>query len=231
MLGIHGETLVIDWGLAKPLSRPTPVAEGDSAPAAPWPVSARALVQTRVGHTTGTAWYMSPEQAAGQTDRLGPATDVYTLGATLYRILTGQVPFDGPEEDEVRKLVQQGALPPPRQINPRVAPAPRGDLPEGDGDGTPRTATSRQSTWVTTSRAGSPRGRSRPDRPPVRGTGWPIQRSGAAKKKVVTVRPMPGSISMRSVTKGEIFSAVPTQGRLRTPGGGTRPGSPHISRG
>ena len=95
----------------------------------------------------------------------------------------------------------------------------------------PRTATSRQSTWVTTSRAGSPRGRSRPDRPPLRGTGWPIQRSGAAKKKVVTVRPMPGSISMRSVTKGEIFSAAPTQGRLRTPGGGTRPGSPHISRG
>ena len=53
----------------------------------------------------------------------------------------------------------------------------------------------------------------------------------SGQKKVVTVRPMPGSISMRSVTKGEIFSAAPTQGRLRTPGGGTRPGSPHISRG
>ena len=53
----------------------------------------------------------------------------------------------------------------------------------------------------------------------------------SGQKKVVTVRPMPGSISMRSVTKGEIFSAAPTQGRPRTPGGGTRPGSPHISRG
>ncbi|MBV8230573.1 MAG: serine/threonine protein kinase [Planctomycetaceae bacterium] len=123
MLGVHGETLVIDWGLAKPLGCPSPVDEGESSPAAPWPASARDLAQTEVGQNAGTPWFMSPEQVAGQPDWLSPATDVYTLGATLYMILTGQAPFDGQEADEVRKLVQQGILPPPRQLNRRIDPA------------------------------------------------------------------------------------------------------------
>ena len=204
MLGIHGETLVIDWGLAKPLGRPTPVAEGDSAPAAPWPASARDLAQTRVGHTVGTTWYMSPEQAAGQPDRLGPATDVYTLGATLYRILTGQVPFDGPEEDEVRKLVQQGALPPPRQINRRIAPAleaiclkAMAMAPEDRyvsaidlGDDIACWLAKRPVTARPTTAS-----RDRVADPAI----W------SGQKKVVTVRPMPGSISMRSVTTGKFY--------------------------
>ncbi|WP_406696400.1 serine/threonine-protein kinase [Singulisphaera sp. Ch08] len=123
MLGAHGETLVIDWGLAKPIGRPSPLDEGDSAQEVPWPATARTLPRTRVGHTSGTTWYMSPEQASGDSDRLGPATDVYTLGATLYMVLTGQAPFDGPDEDEVQKLVQCGALVAPRRINRKIAPA------------------------------------------------------------------------------------------------------------
>jgi serine/threonine protein kinase len=123
MLGAHGETLVIDWGLAKPFGRPSASDEGDPTPEAPWPASARDLPRTRVGHTSGTTWYMSPEQASGDPDRLGPATDVYTLGATLYMVLTGQAPFDGPDEDEVQKLVRRGAFVAPRQLNRKIAPA------------------------------------------------------------------------------------------------------------
>jgi len=123
MLGLHGETLVIDWGLAKPLGCPAPGDEGDSTPSDPWPVSARDLAATRVGQTVGTTWYMSPEQASGRPDQLGPATDVYALGATLYVCLTGRAPFEGSDEDEVQKQVQRGACPPPRQINRRIAPA------------------------------------------------------------------------------------------------------------
>jgi serine/threonine protein kinase len=48
---------------------------------------------TRTGEPIGTPRYMSPEQAAGQNDHIGPATDVYALGTLLYECLTGQVPF------------------------------------------------------------------------------------------------------------------------------------------
>jgi serine/threonine protein kinase len=122
MLGQHGETLVIDWGLAKSLGRPAPGDEGDSRSSDPWPVSARDLAATRVGQTVGTTWYMSPEQASGRPDELGPATDIYALGATLYMCLTGRAPFEGSDEDAVQKQVQQGAFPRPRQIYRRIAP-------------------------------------------------------------------------------------------------------------
>ena len=49
--------------------------------------------RTEQGTTIGTPAYMSPEQAGGLIDQLGPASDVYSLGASLYELLTGQLAF------------------------------------------------------------------------------------------------------------------------------------------
>ena len=65
---------------------------------------------------------MSPEQAAGRLGAVGPASDVYSLGATLYVMLTDRRPFDG-EPTEVLQNVQHGKFRAPREIKPRVPKA------------------------------------------------------------------------------------------------------------
>jgi serine/threonine-protein kinase len=124
MLGKYGETLVVDWGLAKPLARP-----GDPAPASPadepslHPASASGTGETLPGSVVGTPEYMSPEQAAGRWDIVGPASDIYGLGATLYAVLTDRPPVTGADVAERLHKVERGDIPPPRQVNPAVPPA------------------------------------------------------------------------------------------------------------
>ncbi len=76
-----------------------------------------------MGSVLGTPAFMSPEQALGQLENLGAPTDVYSLGATLYCVLTGQAPCHG-EKDIGRLLLRvvRGEIPPPRQVNAK-APA------------------------------------------------------------------------------------------------------------
>ena len=97
------------------------------------PSSASGSAETLPGTALGTPAYMSPEQAAGDLDRLGPRSDVYSLGATLYCLLTGKPPFEG-DVGEVLRKVGRGEFPRPRQLDPSDRPGARGDLPEGDGD-------------------------------------------------------------------------------------------------
>src|SRR5262249_38640127 len=78
---------------------------------------------TAMGDVLGTPAYMSPEQAAGRWSAVGPTSDVYSLGATLYYLATGQAPFHGPNKQEVLSTVQRGAFVSPRQL--------RRDVPGG----------------------------------------------------------------------------------------------------
>jgi len=84
MLGDFGETLVVDWGLAKVIGRPETVASHLPQ----LPVSAQSQSdETQPGSVIGTPVYMSPEQASGQVDEIGPRSDIYGLGATLINCL------------------------------------------------------------------------------------------------------------------------------------------------
>lgn len=90
---------VLDFGLARDLSQATGA--------------------TVSGTVLGTPAYMAPEQARGEVQAIDPRTDVYSLGATLYDLLTGCPPFDGTVAEVLLKVLQEDA-PPVRQRRPSL---------------------------------------------------------------------------------------------------------------
>jgi serine/threonine-protein kinase len=116
IVGKYGETLVVDWGPAKPTGSSYPEVVEQTL----MPSSASGSMETLPGSALGTPAYMSPEQAAGKLDQLGPASDVYCLGATLYCLLTGKAPFEGDDVGVLLRAVQQGDFLPPRRLDPRI---------------------------------------------------------------------------------------------------------------
>ena len=97
----EGIPKITDFGLAKRL-------ESDSR-------------QTETGQIMGTPCYMAPEQARGHTRDVGPAADVYSLGAILYEMLTGRPPFKGETPMETVRQVMHDDVVPPSRLVPRVA--------------------------------------------------------------------------------------------------------------
>jgi tetratricopeptide (TPR) repeat protein/tRNA A-37 threonylcarbamoyl transferase component Bud32 len=112
VLGDYGEAIVLDWGLARLLDQP----DSDSEEVPVQVTSDSGMDETMQGQVVGTPMYMAPEQAAGRLDQLGPATDVYGLGAILFEILTGRPPFLAAKTAAVLEQVLHGAPPRPREV-------------------------------------------------------------------------------------------------------------------
>ena len=120
LLGFYGETLVVDWGLAKPIGRKDPNVTLAAGDATLQPAAMSGTSETIAGTAIGTPAFMSPEQAAGRIEQVGPLSDVYSLGATLYALLIGQPAVNDPDVATVLHKVRHGDYPPPRQIDPKV---------------------------------------------------------------------------------------------------------------
>jgi eukaryotic-like serine/threonine-protein kinase len=116
MLGRYGETLVMDWGLAKRIG--TNDARGDAEGEAPSP-SPSPDDLTATGAVLGTPQYMSPEQVRGEPT--SPASDVFSLGLILYAILTGKSPY----ADAVLRggHLREAVVVPPRRREPGLSAA------------------------------------------------------------------------------------------------------------
>jgi hypothetical protein len=99
MIDDQGRPQIMDFGLAKRLDQDSKT--------------------TLEGALLGTPAYMSPEQARGEIDKVGPASDQYSLGAVLYEMITGQKPFDGPAVVVIARAANEEP-PAPRTINPQL---------------------------------------------------------------------------------------------------------------
>jgi WD40 repeat protein len=100
LLDKDGNPRVTDFGLAKKVEEPGGL--------------------TRSGTTVGTPSYMPPEQARGEHEKIGPAADVYALGATLYCMVTGRPPFQAASVMQTLFQVVAADPVPPRRLNPAV---------------------------------------------------------------------------------------------------------------
>jgi len=120
MLGKYGETMVVDWSLATTLDRSEPGSPDEQSEPPLRPTFRSAFEEEPAGTVCGTPAYMSPEQTDGGP--LGPQSDVYNLGATLYCLLTGKPPFEGDVRD-ILLAVRRGDFRPPRQLDHNIDPA------------------------------------------------------------------------------------------------------------
>jgi len=116
MLGEHGETLVMDWGLAKPYNQGVE----DSYISIIHQTKQSRPELTMVGAIVGTPAFMSPEQANAEEAMVGPLSDVFSLGTILYYLLAGQTAFSGRSTQEVLSKVRACNPTPPSQIKPNV---------------------------------------------------------------------------------------------------------------
>ena len=115
MLGDFGETLLLDWGLAKAIGQP----DTARAPSGPRTGASGSSSNTAAGTVMGTPTYMAPEMADGRAGEVDRRTDVYLLGATLYEIVTGKPPRQGNSRQELLELARTAQPAAPRRLSPR----------------------------------------------------------------------------------------------------------------
>ena len=101
LVAADGEPQVTDFGLARQLTKDSSL--------------------TLSGAVLGTPSFMAPEQAAGKTKEIAPASDVYSLGAILYYLLTGKPPFAAETLLDTLAQVLGGEVILPRTVNPRLS--------------------------------------------------------------------------------------------------------------
>ena len=117
MIGTYGETLVVDWGLAKVLDAPDLSASRCVSVLRSGGADSTA---TQDGNVLGSPPYMSPEMAEGRIGEEDVKTDIYLLGATLYQLLTNRPPRHGSSREEIINLARTTPPTPPRTVNPAV---------------------------------------------------------------------------------------------------------------
>jgi serine/threonine-protein kinase len=129
MLGDFSETWVVDWGLAKRMATQEkesafpPESRQEKTIAETITPSSSASPLTETGQALGTPSYMSPEQATGQLEQIGPATDIYALGAILYKLLTNTTPYKGSTAEILEQVKRGQAVPPATAVGRGVPPA------------------------------------------------------------------------------------------------------------
>ncbi len=114
LIDAEGRTYVSDFGLAKRLSSGSSDGNEDGATVAE--------NLTLSGAILGTPGYMAPEQAAGRRGEVSSATDIYSLGAILYAMLTGRPPFQAASAIDTVLMVREQDPLPPRMLNPNADP-------------------------------------------------------------------------------------------------------------
>ena len=111
MVGEFGETVLLDWGLARIKEAPEDTSDNGATESPPLDPGVNGE-ETAVGHILGTPAYMAPEQIVGRMARADERTDVYALGALLYTMLTGKAPYAGEDREVVlQKIVDTPPLP------------------------------------------------------------------------------------------------------------------------
>ncbi len=115
MVGAYGETLVLDWGLAKIVGEPE--SEDTSGPIQ---LSGADTMESQAGSVKGTPSFFAPEVASGKVDEVNHLSDVYLLGATLYNMITGRPPRTGTKLPEILELARTTPPVAPRLLDPTV---------------------------------------------------------------------------------------------------------------
>ena len=116
ILGPLGQIVVLDWGLGKSPS----TSEGSARLTADENAANPRISGFATEGRMGTLGYMSPEQQAGDWPRVDARSDVFSLGVTLYFLLTGKAPFSGGSPAEILQNVEGGEFKPPRQLEPTI---------------------------------------------------------------------------------------------------------------